>query len=283
LGARPRAILHVDLDGAADIYYAHGWEYPPGPDPLFESGLRHTLDFLDANDVRATLFAIAGALDDPAKLDLVREAVRRGHEIASHSATHASLPRLTSDQKRREILESRERIERILGVAVRGFRAPGYALDRECLELLDEAGYRYDSSAFPTPAVARQLGVPLASLAAPHRPLAGRALIELPLPDYRPSPFPFSPSYALLFGSRYFRWGVDRHRRGGQPMALLFHLNDLSDPLPPHLLRGFPSRLFTLSLMSAQAKRERCQRMLDLVTQHYDIVATADLLREIGG
>ncbi len=282
-GARPRAVVHVDLDGAADIFYAHGWPHPYGDDPLYESGLRNTLALLAHNGVSATLFTIASSLDDPAKLALVREATRQGHEIASHSATHASLVALTRDQKRHEIAASRASIGNALGVTVRGFRAPGYAIDRECLELLDEAGYQYDSSAFPTPLYARRLAAPVERLLAPHRPLAGRELIELPLPDHRPSPVPFSPSYALLLGERYFRWGVERHLRGGRPLAMLFHLTDLADPMPRERLRGFAPRLYTLSLLSARTKRERCQRMLDIVRERYEIVPTADVLREIAG
>ena len=36
-----RAAIHLDLDGATDIFRVHGWPYPEedGPDPLFDSGL----------------------------------------------------------------------------------------------------------------------------------------------------------------------------------------------------------------------------------------------------
>ena len=35
----PAAVVHVDLDGASDIYRVHGWSYPWTDDPLFETGL----------------------------------------------------------------------------------------------------------------------------------------------------------------------------------------------------------------------------------------------------
>jgi hypothetical protein len=272
------ALVHVDLDGAVDIYRGHGWKYLYADDPIFESGLRNTLQLLGANGIRATLFTVAGSLDDPRKRELLQDAVRAGHEIASHSLTHRLMLNLSPDDKRIEIAESRDKLERTLGVTIRGFRAPGYRLDRACLKLLAEYGYEYDSSAFPTDAVARRLQIPVDRLTTVHRPIEGSELIELPLPDYRPSPFPFNPSYSLLFGERYFRWGLGRTRKRGRPLTLLFHLIDLADPLPRERLTGIASRLFTLSNMSARRKAERCQRMLDLVKEHYTIRSTREFL-----
>src|SRR5262249_23510115 len=152
--------------------------------------------------------------------------------------THAYPRLIDSDQKRFEIAESRERLEKLPGVRIRGFRAPGYQIDRESIELLASYGYAWDSSAFPTDTFAGRLNVDAERLAAPGR-VFGNHLTELPLPDHRPSPIPFSPSYSLLFGVPYFRWGLTRAYRTGAPLVLLFHLTDLADPLPPERLTGW--------------------------------------------
>src|SRR5262249_56491307 len=96
-------------------------------------GLLNSLDLFERNNIQATLFVVANSLDDPRKFELVREAVRRGHEIASHSLTHPKLRSLGYDEKRREVAESREKLERLLGVPVLGFRAHRYHTDRSCL------------------------------------------------------------------------------------------------------------------------------------------------------
>jgi peptidoglycan/xylan/chitin deacetylase (PgdA/CDA1 family) len=274
----PPAAIHLDLDGAIDIYKAHGWEYPYPDDPLFESGLSNALTFFERNRIRATLFVIASSLDNPRKRELVLEALRRGHEIASHTLTHPNLLRINGEQKRVEIAESRKKLESLLSVKIKGFRAPGYQIDRECLELLAQSGYDYDSSVFPTQLFAKRLGSSRTTLSAPHRPLKTSALVEISLPDYRPSPFPFSPSYSLLFGLSYFRWGLDRFRKYGTPMVLLFHLTDFADPLPRERLGGWQSRVFTLSNLNRGTKLTRCQQMLDLVVHRYQIVSTEVLL-----
>lgn len=277
---RPLAVIHADLDGAGDIYRSHGWAEPPGEDTLFASGLANFLDLMQSNRAQATLFTIASSLDDRRKRELIGEALRRGHEIASHSLTHTHLVRLNREGKWREIADSRRKLEDALGVAIRGFRAPGYQLDRESLELIARAGYEYDSSAFPTATHGRRLEAPVETLTAPHRPVEGSPLIELPLPDHRPFPVPFSPSYALLAGPRFFRWGAGRIARRGRPLVLLFHLTDLADPLPPAARRNWRQTLFTLSMMPARSKRVRCQAMLDFVRSRFRLATTTELLAE---
>jgi peptidoglycan/xylan/chitin deacetylase (PgdA/CDA1 family) len=279
-GSAPLAVVHVDLDGALEIFAAHGLSYTWDDDPIFESGLRNLLDFLDHNQLTATLFVIASSLDHPAKRRLLEDAVRRGHEVASHTLTHAYLRGLDPVRKRVEISESRGRLVSCLGVQVRGFRAPGYRIDREAVDLLAECGYEYDSSAFPTTDFAKHLRVDVDALRRPQRPFPGNPLIELPLPDHRPSPVPFTPSYALVMGRRYFRWGLERAARAGRPFVLLFHLIDLADPLPIDRQSGWKLRLFTLSSLSAAEKRRRCQEMLNWTRRHYRLTSTAALLSE---
>ena len=244
----PTATVHVDLDGAQDIYEGHGWGYSENDDPIFESGLRNFLQFFADNGVRATLFVIARSLHDRHKRALIEAAVAQGHEIASHSLTHRYLTRIDSASKRLEIEESRRLLETELGVPVRGFRAPGYRIDHESLEILADCGYEYDSSAFPTEKYATSLRTTVDTLRAPHHPLPGLPLVEWSMPDHRPFPLPFNPSYSLLLGGWLFRSGVERFRRSGRPLALLFHLIDLADPLARERQRGLSSKIFTLSM-----------------------------------
>ncbi len=276
-GSRPLAAIHLDLDGGAHVYRAHEWKYEADDDPLFETGLRRALDFFGRAGVRATLFVIAEDLNDPRKRELLTEAVREGHEIASHSLTHRRLTAITREEKRREIIESRERLTHELGVVVDGFRAPGFALDREALEMIAEAGYAYDSSLFPTSGLARAIGAGHLSVS-PHRPLPGYALVELPMPAHRPLPLPFHPSYSLALGMWYFRLGLRLFRRMGAPLALLFHLTDFADPLPEAYLPNTLAKFYTLSHLSAEAKLRRCEWMLEMVRREYQLVSTAELL-----
>ena len=272
--------LHVDLDGAHDIYEGHGWGWSSADDPLFETGMRHFLDFFASNGVRATLFVIARSVRDPRKRPLIDEAVRAGHEIASHSLTHRYLTQLDTAGKRTEIGDSKALLEDTLGVAVQGFRAPGYRIDRESLELLAAYGYTWDSSVFPTAHYERLIGLPVSVLGSPHEPVSGSAFVEWPMPDHRPFPIPFNPSYTLLLGDWLFRGGIRRFQKSGRGLSLLFHLIDLADPLPRERLRGISSRIFTLSTLDAASKRRRCQSMLDLARRHYRLMTTGEAIAD---
>lgn len=272
--------LHVDLDGAQDIYEGHGWGWSSADDPLFETGMRHFLDFLGANGVRATLFVIARSVRDPRKRPLIDEAVRAGHEIASHSLTHRYLTQLDEAGKRTEIGESKALLEDALGIPVHGFRAPGYRIDRRSLELLAEYDYSWDSSVYPTARYERAVGLPVSVLGSPHEPVRGSDFVEWPMPDHRPFPIPFNPSYTLLLGDWLFRGGIRRYQESSRGLSLLFHLIDLADPMPRARLRGLWSRIFTLSTLDAATKRRRCQAMLDLARRHYRLMTTGEAIAE---
>jgi hypothetical protein len=278
-GTPPPFVVHVDLDGWSDISRAHGWKNAQHTDTIFETGLGNFLDLVEANGLRATLFVIANSLEEPRKLELIRQAVHRGHEIACHSLTHAYLSQIDRRSKEREVVEGRKKLEDCIGVQVRGFRAPGYRIDRESVDLLGECGYEYDSSVFPTQKFSEQLKVPISDLAAPGRPFGDNPLVELPLPGHLPLPFPFNPSYALVFGLSYFRLGLSRFRKKGHPLVLLFHLIDLAEPLPREQLNGFRSRLFTLSTMRVEQKRSRCQKILNWVLADYSPMTTSALVK----
>ncbi len=270
-----RAVVHLDLDGSRAIFGAHGWRHDArGPDPLFISGLRGALDVFAAADIRATLFVIAQDLDEPAHRALIDEAVAAGHEIASHTATHAHLPALDDARLAQEIAGSRERLMEELRVLVHGFRAPAFSMDARVLPAVAAAGYRYDSSLFAgarSPDGSHRLG------SGPCPVLRDDALLELPLPPHRPLPLPWHASYALVLGEWYFRAGL-AIARSAELLVVLLHLTDFAEPLRNGIARGPARRLYTLSHRSAAAKQRACARMLERVARTRSITTTTQAL-----
>lgn len=270
------AVVHVDLDGATQIFRAHGWAPSFRRDTLFESGLTRLLALFDERQIVATLFVIAEDLNDPIKRALILEASQRGHEIASHTVTHRHLTRLAPGERSAELRDSRRSLEDAFGRPVLGFRAPGFVLDRGTLRLVVEAGYHYDSSVFlgsRAPAGALSVGENLNAFE------RETGLRELAMPRYDGLPWPFHPSYSQLLGTRYFSAGFARAMRSPpRPFVFLIHLTDLADPMPAAELRGFSSRVFTLSVLSAATKVRRLTRMMDLVQSRCTVVPTASLV-----
>jgi len=82
---------------------------------------------------------------------LLGRALAEGHELANHSYQHAY--DLVSWPKERivEDLRACDALLRRMGARVLGFRAPGYTHDDKLLSAVVNLGYRYDSSALPSP------------------------------------------------------------------------------------------------------------------------------------
>lgn len=77
---------------------------------------------------------------------LVREIQTRGHEVASHGYHHKMCGECTLEELKRDCLESRLLLEDITGVPIRGYRAPSFSVNADALKVVEDCGYRYDSS-----------------------------------------------------------------------------------------------------------------------------------------
>src|SRR5450432_935947 len=211
--------VSVDLDPVECYWRIHALPGAP-PERARHAILRRCLprfaELFARHGARATFFVVARDLEEDALgRALLADLARDGHELASHTYSHPyDLVRLPTDVIAAEIDRAHALIGACAGGAPCGFRAPGYAISSELLEMLRARRYRYDSSAFPSLAyygakaavmgamrlVGRKSGsildTPrvLAAPRAPYRPAAGapyrRAdgapsdppdLVELPL------------------------------------------------------------------------------------------------------
>lgn len=122
--------------------------------PRFETRVEKNtlsaLELLERSGARATFFFsawIAGRHPD-----LVREVVRRGHEVASAGDSHRGFRNVSWPVFRDEAIRAREALESAAGVKVYGFRAADHRLsprDLWALRVLSGCGYDYDSSVNP--------------------------------------------------------------------------------------------------------------------------------------
>jgi len=68
------------------------------------------------------------------------------HDIASHGWDHVRPLTLSPEVFADDLRRSKTEIEDVIGRAVEGYRAPCFSLDRAGLDLVQMAGYKYDSS-----------------------------------------------------------------------------------------------------------------------------------------
>jgi polysaccharide deacetylase family protein (PEP-CTERM system associated) len=108
------------------------------------------LDLFDAFNVKVTCFFLGWVAENyPA---IVKEAFRRGHEIASHGFNHQLIAEQSRKEFREDISRSKDVLEQITGMPVFGYRAPSWSIGKEtvwALEELASSGYKYDTSIFP--------------------------------------------------------------------------------------------------------------------------------------
>ena len=79
----------------------------------------------------------------------VREICAAGFEIGCHSMTHTFLSDLNDDGVRREVVDSKSRLEEMIGNSVDHFSCPGGRYDRRVVQLARHAGYRTVATSVP--------------------------------------------------------------------------------------------------------------------------------------
>lgn len=154
------------------------------PDGRYVSNTLKILDLCQENGIRGTIFVVGRVAR--AAPELVREAARRGHEIACHSLAHMPLDADGPAAFRHGTAEAKALLEDVTGQAVRGYRAPRFSLTRQSLwapDILTELGFTYSSSVMPA-------HNPISGLpGAPQAPFRwSGGLVEFPCPVCRIGP-----------------------------------------------------------------------------------------------
>ena len=110
-------------------------------DQGYENG--YTADILDTLREKnvSAIFFLTG---DYAKREpeLVRRMIDEGHTLGNHGMTHASLPTLSDDEAREEIMSLHEYVRNNYGYEMQYFRCPCGEYSEHALELIQDCGYR---------------------------------------------------------------------------------------------------------------------------------------------
>ncbi len=237
------------------------------------------LDMLDREHVRATFFVLGWVAErHPA---LVREIASLGHEVACHGYGHRMIQHLTRQEFERDVVQAKRTLEDAVGKPVIGYRAPTFSIMRETLWSLDvlaEAGFRYDSSIFPV--VHDRYGIPDAPRF-PHR-LKGPSGNEIA--EFPPSTLQLlgrrlpvaGGGYFRLFPYTFTRRAIRRiNTRERQPAMVYLHPWEL-DPDQPRLPVGVLTRF--RHLVNIGKTEARLARLLD----DFSFAPAAEVLAETG-
>lgn len=81
--------------------------------------------------------------------DEIKEMSRNGISFGAHSRTHPILMKLSPEEARQEIAQSKKDIEDKLGIEVTGFCYPNGDFDSKIVDIVKGAGFRYGLTAVP--------------------------------------------------------------------------------------------------------------------------------------
>jgi polysaccharide deacetylase family protein (PEP-CTERM system associated) len=218
------------------------------------------LDMFAEAEVSATFFTLGWVAQRHP--ELMQRIAAAGHELASHGWDHERVFRLDRESFAKDLERSRKTIEDAAGIAVTGYRAPSFSIDRRtpwAYMILAEQGYAYSSSVAPV--THDHYGWSDAPRFA-FKPLPWSDLIELPV------------TTAMLGGRRlaaggggffrvlpyaFSRWAIRQvNRRDGRPAIFYFHPWEI-DPCQPRVpnapLRSKLRHYTNLDVMAEKLKQ----------------------------
>jgi polysaccharide deacetylase family protein (PEP-CTERM system associated) len=115
-----------------------------------ERNVQRILDLLDRHNTKATFFTLGWVAQRYPHL--VKDIVKRGHELASHGYGHERASDLTEEAFLEDIRSAKAILEDLSGLEVRGYRAPSFSIGKGNLwafDCLAGTGHRYSSSIYP--------------------------------------------------------------------------------------------------------------------------------------
>ncbi len=184
------------------------------------------LKILDDAQQKGTFFVLGWIAKRFPKL--VEQISAQGHEIASHGMSHQLIYNQQQSVFKQETIDSKALLEDIVQQPVEGYRAATYSITNKSLWALDvlvEAGFKYDSSIFPM----RHDKYGIADInPVPHLLTApkGGQIVEFPITTLksRMMTIPIAGGgYFRLFPYSFSRWGLKQINKQNRPFVFYIH------------------------------------------------------------
>lgn len=136
------AVFTMDVETFADTECIRALPQPVEADLM--DGFDEYIRIMDRHNIKSTLFALGDLA--ASFTEKLRRCIANGHDLGMHSYTHEAPMTVPLEQFREQTCLAKQRMKELFGVEVSGFRAPCFSLDRDRLDVLQELGFRYDSS-----------------------------------------------------------------------------------------------------------------------------------------
>ena len=110
-------------------------------DEGYEAGYtEQILDILKENDVKATFFLTAHYVNT--QEELVKRMIDEGHIIGNHTVNHKSMPSLSEEEIRKEVLDLHQVMNEKFGYEMKYIRPPKGEFSERTLKITNSLGYK---------------------------------------------------------------------------------------------------------------------------------------------
>jgi len=136
------AVFTIDVESFSDtecISYSNNI-----PENNMLDGLDEYINLLEKFGIKATMFSVCSAAEQIK--DSIAEYIKRGHKLALHGYDHTAPLDMNNKDFEKNIVKAKKKLEDMFGVTIKGFRAPFFSLNNNQLEILKNAGFKYDAS-----------------------------------------------------------------------------------------------------------------------------------------
>ncbi|MFH6603650.1 polysaccharide deacetylase family protein [Maribacter algicola] len=145
------ASLSLDLDNKWSYMKNNGSDNWNEFQSYLDIFVPYVLELLKELDLKLTFFVVGQDAEFEKNHKYLKMIADEGHEIGNHSFKHETFLHLyTKEELQVEIEKAHTAIKKVTGRDCKGFRGPGFTWSQELFEVLEEKGYCYDSSTFPT-------------------------------------------------------------------------------------------------------------------------------------
>ena len=220
---------YFQVHAFAGVISTSSWD---GYAPAVQGNTDRILDLLDERAISATFFCLGWIAER--NRELVKAIHARGHEVACHGHMHQVITSQNPATFREDVSRAKNVLEDCIGERVIGYRAPTYSITGStlwALDVLEDMGFRYDSSIFPI--YHDNYGIPDAPRV-PHR-IKGSTLVEFPISTLKAGPVNVPVSgggYFRLLPYSATRIALRWIQRQGGPFVFYIHPWELNPDTP---------------------------------------------------
>ena len=119
---------------------------------IYEEAITNILKHLSLHNLSATFFIVGRDIKINKNVrEVVKNIINLGHDVGNHTQNHSrNYHKLTQNEASLEIINNHELIKKEFNYLCTKFRAPGYNFRKDQISTLENLGYKFEDSTWPS-------------------------------------------------------------------------------------------------------------------------------------